>query len=461
MQTNKKNNPNESGSFSDRLLAKYSIEPPNNLDSESDFLKGIIEHKDLIESLKLSGNVREIFYNEVGAKTYDIIVSLYERNALTINVLIIELQKSGLRKRVIEIYPELLVDTKYINIDVLKETFRGLSDLHNQRLALNAILGSIEDLDNGNVDGIIERAEKVVEDLKKSNLDIIDYGIANHMNKAIERINTMSENPIGLFPKTGLATLNGLIPFWYDSDVVLIGGRPGSGKTICGLKHSIEAAVQGFPVGYISLEMPATSLIMRMISTYSMIPYKRIKEGLIYDGEKERFNNSVESVKSLPIYFYDSFQRDIKDIARWMRIMTKEKGVKMFVIDYIQLMQDSTVAFDEYSQITSVSKKVKQMQMELSVPIIELAQLNREVEGTTSKRPSTKNLRGSGQLEQDASVIIMLHRSDFYGFEEAKKNNVFYEAENTIEYIIQKNRDGGIDSVLLHCEPAYNLIKDL
>ena len=141
--------------------------------------------------------------------------------------------------------------------------------------------------------------------------------------------------------------------------------------------------------------------------------------------------------------------------------MAKEKGVKMFVIDYIQLITDSTVSTDEYSQITAVSKKVKQIQMELQVPIIELAQLNREVEGTTSKRPSTKNLRGSGQLEQDASVIIMLHRSDFYGFEEAKKSNVFYEAENTIEYIIQKNRDGGTDSVLLHCEPAFNLIKDL
>lgn len=420
-----------------------------------------MEHKDIIESLKLSTNVRDIFYKEIGAKVYDTIVSLYERNALTINVLIIELQKSGLKKKAMETYPELLFDTKYINLDVLKETFRALSDLSNQRLALNAILGSIEDLDKGNVEGVVERAEKVVEDLKKNNLDIIDYGIANHMNKAIERIKIMTENPVELFPKSGLNSLNGLIPYWYDSDVILVGGRPGSGKTICGLKHSIEAAVQGFPVGYISLEMPATSLIMRMISTYSMIPYKRIKEGLIYDHEQERFNSSVESVKSLPIFFYDSHQRDIRDIGRWMRIMAKEKGVKMFVIDYIQLAQDSTVSTDEYSQITAVSKKVKQIQMELQVPIIELAQLNREVEGTTSKRPSTKNLRGSGQLEQDASVIIMLHRSDFYGFEEAKKNNAFYEAENTIEYIIQKNRDGGIDSVLFHCEPAFNLIKDL
>jgi replicative DNA helicase len=461
MQTHTKTDITRSRSISDRLLAKYSIEPPNNVESESDFLKGLIEHKDIIESLKLSNNVRDIFYTETGSKVYDLIVSLYDRGALTINVLIIELQKIGLRKKVMELYPELLLDRKFINLEVLKETFRALSDLTNQRLALNAILGSIDDLDNGNVEGVVERAENVVEALKNNNLDIIDYGIANHMNKAIERINIMTENPIGLFPKSGLNSLNGLIPYWYDSDIILIGGRPGSGKTICGLKHSIEAAVQGFAVGYISLEMPATSLIMRMISTYSFIPYKRIKEGIIHEHEKERFNQSVESVKALPIFFYDSFQRDIKDITRWMRIMAKEKGVKMFVIDYIQLITDSTVSTDEYSQITAVSKKVKQIQMELAVPIIELAQLNREVEGTTSKRPSTKNLRGSGQLEQDASVIIMLHRSDFYGFEEAKKTNAFYEAENTIEYIIQKNRDGGIDSVLLHCEPAFNLIKDL
>ncbi len=461
MQTYKKNDSTGSSSISDRLLAKYSIEPPHNFASESDFLKGLLEHKDIIESLKILNNVRDIFYTEIGSKVYDLIVSLYEVDSLTINVLMLKLQTVGLRKKVIETYPELLADVKFISIDVLKQTFRSLSDLANQRLALNAILGSIEDLDKGNVESVIERAEKVVEELKKSNLDIIDYGIANHMGKTIERINMMTQEAVMLFPKTGLATLNGLIPYWYDSDIILIGGRPGSGKTICGLKHSIESAVQGFPVGYISLEMPATSLIMRMISTYSMIPYKRIKEGLIYEHELDRFNSSVESVKLLPIFFYDSHQRDIKDIARWMRIMAKEKGVKMFVIDYIQLITDSTVSTDEYSQITAVSKKVKQIQMELQVPIIELAQLNREVEGTTSKRPSTKNLRGSGQLEQDASVIIMLHRSDFYGFEEAKKSNVFYEAENTIEYIIQKNRDGGTDSVLLHCEPAFNLIKDL
>lgn len=461
MQIYTKTDTTRSSRLSDRLLAKYSIEPPSNIACESDFLKGIIEHKDIIESLKLSNNVRDIFYTEIGSKIYDSIVSLYERNSLTINTLIIELQITGLRKKAIEIFPELLSDRKFINIDVLKETFRALTDLSNQRLALTAILGSIDDLDKGDVESVVARAEKVVEDLKNNNFDVIDYGIANHMNKAIERINVMSENPIGLFPKSGLSTLNGLIPYWYDSDIILIGGRPGSGKTICGLKHSIEAAVQGFPVGYISLEMPATSLIMRMISTYSFIPYKRIKEGVIHENERERFNSSIEAVKELPIFFYDSFQRDIKDITRWMRIMAKEKGVKMFVIDYIQLIQDATVSSDEYSQITSVSKKIKQMQMELAVPIIELAQLNREVEGTVSKRPSTKNLRGSGQLEQDASVIIMLHRSDFYGFEEAKKTNAFYEAENTIEYIIQKNRDGGIDSVILHCEPAYNLIKDL
>ena len=112
MQTYKKNDSTGSSSISDRLLAKYSIEPPHNFASESDFLKGLIEHKDIIESLKILNNVRDIFYTEIGSKVYDLIVSLYEKNALTINVLTIELQKAGLRKKTIETYPELLADIK-------------------------------------------------------------------------------------------------------------------------------------------------------------------------------------------------------------------------------------------------------------------------------------------------------------------------------------------------------------
>lgn len=461
MQTTKKNNPNRGGNISDKLLAKYEIVPPHNILSEQDFLIGLIEHKDAIESLKMSGDVRQIFYAEIGANIYDSILELYEKSALTINTLILELQKKGLLQKTRDTYRKLLYDTSFIDYQVFIQTFKSLSDLANQRTCLNTILCSISDLESGNVDKVVERTEQLIEKIKSTSLEIVDYGIGGHMNKAIDRINNMVNNPVGLFPTPGLNSLKDVSPYWYDSDVIIIGGRPGAGKTVCGIKHTLEAANQGFPVGYISLEMPATSLIMRMISAYSRIPYTRIKKGDIFDTEQDRFDQSKNTVQSLPIYFYDSYVRDVKDICRWMRLMSKEKGVKLFVIDYIQLIQDPDVSNDEYSQITSVSKKIKQMQMELSVPIIELVQLNREVENNTSKRPSIKNLRGSGQLEQDASVIIMLYRSDYYGIEEAKKTNTFYEFENTIEYIYQKNRDGGTDSILLHCEPAFNIITDL
>jgi replicative DNA helicase len=461
MQTFKKNNINGSGNISDKLLAKYEIIPPNNLKSEQDFLIGLIEHKDTIESFKMSGDVRSIFYNEIGTQIYDSIVELYEKGALTINVLIINLQAKGLLKKAKEIYTELLQDTIFIDYDIFIQTFKSLSDLANQRACLDTILGSIHDLENGNVDKIVEKTEFLIERLKSTNLEIVDYGIRNHMDATIEKITMMVNNPVGIFPTTGISALNPVIPYWYDSDMIIIAGRPGAGKTISGIKHTIEAANQGFPVGYISLEMPATSLITRMISAYSRIPYSRIKEGKIWDSEHDRFNSSVAAVKELPIYFYDSHYRDIKDISKWMRIMAKEKGVKMFVVDYIQLIRDKTKKDDEYSQITACSMQMKQLQTELKVPIIALAQLSREVEGTTHKRPSLKDLKGSGQLEQDGSVIIMLYRSDLNGFEEAKKTNTFYEFENTIEYIVHKNREGGTASILLHCEPAYNIISDL
>lgn len=461
MQNYKENNTTGDRKLSDKLFAKNNIVPPSNTESEQDFLKGIIEHNDIIESLKLFKNVKDIFYHEIGGIVYEAIIDLYDKNTLTINVLIIYLQRNGLLKKAKETYPMLLVDSDYISLEVVKFSFKYLIDLMNQRNALNAILLSINDLDKGDVDSVVGRVEKVVQEIKDTNSDVIDYGITNHMNKAIESINKMIQNPDGLYPTSGLHGLSRLVPYFYNDDVIIFAGRPGMGKTICGVKHTIEAAVQGFPVGYVSLEMSAESLIKRMISTYSRIPYSSIKKGDIKEHEIERFNQSVNAINALPIFFYDRPERDISDITKWFRIMAKEKGVKLFVIDYVQLIEDKSVEKKEYSQITSVSKELKKINRELNVPIIELVQLNREVEATTLKRPSLKDLRGSGQLEQDASIIIMLHRQDHYGIEDAKQKNQFYEPENTIEYIIKKNRDNGIGDVTFHCEPAFNLIQDI
>jgi len=444
------------------LLTKYSIEPPSNIESEQDFLKGLLEHQSIIESISISDEIRNIFYSEIGKIVYDTILELYKKNALTINTLIITLQKTGHRKKAQETYPKLLFDAQFISLDALKLSFRLLFDLHNQRTALSTILGSFDDLENGNIDSIVCRIESLIIDLKKGDIDTVDYGIINHSKNAEQEIFRMLENPLGLFPHSGLRKVNEFVPYFYPDDVIIIGGRPGMGKTITGVKHTIEVALQGFPVGYVSLEMSATSLIKRMYSAYSKIPYKRLKEGKVYDNEIDILKKSIATVNKLPIYFYDRPERDMKDLKKWFRIMAKEKGVKLFVIDYVQLIEYEGISKEnEYAIVTNVSKDLKKLNRELGIPIILLAQLNRGGENNSNKIPTMKEIRGSGQLEQDASVIVLLDRSDEYGFREARLNKTFYEAENTIEYHILKSRDGGTGSVLLHCEAAYNIINDL
>jgi hypothetical protein len=179
MQNAKKNNSNGGSYLSNSLLAKYSIEPPSNIESESDFLKGLIEHQSIIESISISDEIRNIFYTETGKIVYNTILELYKKNALTINTLIITLQKTGHRKKVMEVYPKLLFDSQYIGLETVKISFRLLFDLYNQRTALTTILGSFNDLEAGNIDSIVNRVESLITELKKGDIDTVDYGIVN------------------------------------------------------------------------------------------------------------------------------------------------------------------------------------------------------------------------------------------------------------------------------------------
>lgn len=268
---------------------------------------------------------------------------------------------------------------------------------------------------------------------------------------------------------TGLAKLDRHFGGWQGTDVVMIAGRPGMGKSLVGLAHAEAAARQGVPVAYLSLEMAATAMANRLYSACSNIPYGEIKKGRIDMTQFALLHKKMGELSGLPIHFYDEPNRDVNDLSAKLLYWKQKYGIGLVIIDYVQLLEDRTVkSKEEYSVLTSVSKKLKQLQLRLGCPLIELAQLNRSVEGRGgSKRGRMSDLRSTGQFEQDASVIIMLYREDYYR-EEAEKEAA--EAENRpfcepfmsheLEYGIVKNRDGFTGTVTLYCDVTTNVLLD-
>lgn len=255
---------------------------------------------------------------------------------------------------------------------------------------------------------------------------------------------------------TGLKVLNYETQGWQPTDVVIIAGRPAMGKTTVAIHHALSAAAAGVPVAFVTLEMSAIQLTTRMLSSLSGVFADKIKTDDLNDYDKKLLVAAQAIMAKLPIYFYDAENSDdIGDIANQMRNWKRKFGIGLVIIDYLQLVTDRTVkGGDETTRISSVSRKIKRrIQSALKVPVIALSQLSRAIEARADKRPIQSDLRSSGQIEQDASLIIGLYRGDYYEDPEA--------IPRTVEYCISKNRDGTTGNLLFQIRLANFQMNDM
>lgn len=321
-------------------------------------------------------------------------------------------------------------------------------------------------LNGQSVDDIISEVNSVVGNdlIKNDNEEILDMQTA--LKISLEDIGDVMTNGKTAGVPTGYPKLDQITGGWLKGNVILFAGRPGQGKTICLLEHSKWAAKLGFPVLFLSLEMPVDSLIKRMISgsLEDGTSFSKIKTGNISINTFEKISNkAVTELAKLPITWYDGANRDINYLTNVIQRIVKEKNIKMVVIDYIQLMGDNRIkSNDEFSVVGSVADKVQMLAKKLNIPFVCATQLNRANEGRASHRPRLSDLRSSGKLEQMASTVIGLYREDYYAYEKAKEEGtgVLPQFNNTIEYIFMKNRDGDTRTLELFIDPSTSTIKE-
>ena len=300
------------------------------------------------------------------------------------------------------------------------------------------------------IDDLLQEAEGKLFEISQGNLKKDFTQIDPVINSAMEQIEAAGKRESGLSGlQTGFNNLDKLTSGWQNSDLIIIAARPAMGKTAFVLSMAKNMAVDyNTPVAIFSLEMSNLQLVNRLISNVCEIEGEKIKSGRLSRQEWEQLNSRVRSLFSAPLYVDDSPSLSILELRTKARRLVKEHGVKIIIIDYLQLMNATGMKFGSREQeVSMISRSLKQLAKELNIPVIALSQLSRKVEERNdgNKRPQLSDLRESGAIEQDADIVCFIHRPEYYTRSTTDAEN--RDIRGMAEFIVAKHRSGSVDDI--------------
>ena len=282
---------------------------------------------------------------------------------------------------------------------------------------------------------------------------------------------------------TGFADLDSLLGGLQPSDLIILAGRPGMGKTSLATNIAFNAAryyvqdtaegaavSKGAPVLFFSLEMAAQQLAARILSEQTEIEMWKIRNGKFSEGEWETFVLKMQELSVLPLYIDDTGGISIAQIAARARRLKREKKIGAVIIDHIQLVAPARRAENRVQEITEISKSLKVLAKELDVPVIALSQLSRGVDSRDDKRPVLSDLRESGSIEQDADVVMFVYREAYYmktrkpdesDAEFDKWRDKMERVEHLADVLVEKHRHGPTTRIELFFDDRFTRFKDL
>lgn len=312
---------------------------------------------------------------------------------------------------------------------------------------------------------LLDHAQQQIFQIVDANLKKKYASIRDIMHQAIQELELKKNNEGGLTGvPSGFTDLDRVTSGWQKSDLVIIAARPGMGKTAFVVSAMRNAAVQfGKAVALFSLEMSSVQLINRLISAEAELASEKITKGQLEPYEWERLHERISKLSDAPIYVDDTPALSIMELRAKCRQLKTQYDIQLIIIDYLQLMRGSDTGkggmTNREQEIGTISRGLKGLAKELSVPVIALSQLSRATETRGGdKRPMLSDLRESGSIEQDADMVMFLYRPEYYGIEVDEDNN---PTKGTGEVIIAKHRNGSLDTVKLRFIGQFTKFADL
>ena len=313
------------------------------------------------------------------------------------------------------------------------------------------------------VDELMQEAEGSLFELSQRNMKKDYTQIDPVITKAVQILQKASANAGGLTGvPTGFEGLDEKTSGWQASDLVIIAGRPAMGKTSFALSLAKNIAVDyKVPIAFFSLEMNNVQLVNRLISNVCEISGSKMLNGQLAEDEWSRLDNKLRLLHGAPLYIDDTPGLSIFELRTKARRLVREKGVKIIMIDYLQLMNANGMRFgSRQEEVSKISQSLKGLAKELDIPILALSQLNRTVEnreGLEGKRPQLSDLRESGAIEQDADMVLFVHRPEYYHIYADEKGN---DLRGMAQIIIAKHRKGATGTVTLSFRGEFTRFQD-
>ncbi|MBS1149410.1 MAG: dnaB, partial [Myxococcaceae bacterium] len=303
--------------------------------------------------------------------------------------------------------------------------------------------------ETGRVEELLDESERKVFNIaeKKRVGDLI--AMSELMEPALTLLDKMKGSAGGITGlSTGFIDLDNQLTGLHPGELIILAARPGVGKTSLAMNIALHAAKEGKAVGVFSLEMPSVQLVTRLLATAARVDMKKLRGGRLSQTDMEKITETANELFSLKLFVDDSGALSSFDLrAKARRLKAKEPTLSLLVIDYLQLMHQKGKVESRQLEVSEISRALKQLAKELNLPVIALSQLNRKVEERKGGKPMLSDLRESGAIEQDADVVMFIHREDEGEDGEGGGGGGSFKTTIPVELIIAKQRNGPIGSV--------------
>jgi len=420
--------------------------PPQNLDSEKAFLGSLmLKPEGMNDTIDILAP--DSFYADKHRMIYQGMLELFTKSEpidlISLSSKLKEkktLDRIGGRSYLTELVnsvPSASNLKHYAEIIQKKAVMRGLIDASNH-------IGELGYAEHEDLSDLLDKAEKKIFAVTNAPIGQKFISIRETLGKVWEKIENLHNNKGELRGiQTGFKDLDHHLAGFQKSDLIILAARPSMGKTAFALDIARQAATQhNVPVGIFSLEMDAQQLVDRMLAAESRVDAWKLRTGkLSVDDEFSKIRDSLDKLSKAPIFIDDKAANSVMGMRSTARRLKSEHGLGLIIVDYLQLMAPSKNYDSMVHQITEISRSLKELARELDVPVLALSQLSRAVEQRQG-RPRLSDLRDSGSIEQDADVVMFIHREDKYK-EDSEKTNI-------AEILIEKHRNGPTGKIDLY-----------
>ncbi len=443
---------------------EYGKVPPQAVDIEEAVIGAVMLEKDaIIEILDILKP--ESFYKDAHQKIFQACADLSsQQKAIDLYTVTEELRSKGLldevggplyltqlTSRVVSAahveYHAKIIAQKFIQ----RELIRASSDIQEK-----AFDNTVD------VDDLLDYSEAALFKIAEGNIKKESAKINAVIKEALRQIEQAGKNESHLSGvPSGYTKMDRITNGWQRSDLIIIAARPSMGKTAFVLSMTRNMAVEHKRgVAIFSLEMSSVQLVNRLIVGETQLSSDKIRTGRLEDYEWQQLETKIKDLVDSPIYIDDTPGISIFELRAKCRRLKRQYDIDMIIIDYLQLMAGPPETRGNREQeVSTISRSLKILAKELNVPVIALSQLNRSVEMRSgNKRPQLSDLRESGAIEQDADMVLFIHRPEKYGFLEDEEGNSLI---GLAEIIIAKHRNGGLDDVRLKFEAEFAKFSDL